>query len=71
MRNFSEAEVEALERLNLNDSPHASSPLSRSQVLSPTAAPTTNGAQVKAKKVDIAGLEAKAESGAINGDHRS
>jgi len=66
LRNFSDAEIEALERLNLNGSPHANgSPLSSSRVLTPGDMGPTSDArvQVKSQKVDIEKLEAKAANG--------
>jgi hypothetical protein len=70
LRQFSDFEIEALERLNLNGSPHANgSPLSSSKVLTPrdVVISTDAGSQVKSQKVDIAKLEAQAENVAPNG----
>jgi hypothetical protein len=69
-RQFSEAEVEALERLNLNSSPHANgSPLSSSKVLTPRDLDVSTYAvdQVTSQTVDIAKLEAQAENQRPNG----
>jgi hypothetical protein len=70
MRQFSDAEVEALERLNLNSSSHANgSPLSSSKVLTAgdMGLSTDVGSQAPAQKVDIAKLEAKAANEHPNG----
>lgn len=73
MREFSGAEIEALERLNLNgpsqtgESPF-SSPRSTSKLAPSKATGTiTGGIPSKAQKVDIAKLEEKAEAAAVNG----
>lgn len=69
-RQFSDAEVEALERLNLNSSPHANgSPLSSSKVLTPRDLDVSTYAvdQVTSQTVDIAKLEAQAENQRPNG----
>lgn len=67
LRQFSEAELEALERLNLNNTDSASSPLRTSVTLDHPATPsklnlsTADAGSVPAKKVDIDLLEKKAE----------
>lgn len=69
-RQFSDAEVEALERLNLNSSPHANgSPLSSSKVLTARDLDVSTYAvnQVQSQTVDIAKLEAQAENQRPNG----
>ena len=63
LRQFSDSEIEALERLNLNSSPHANgSPLSSSKVLTAgdMGLSTDASSQAHAQRVDIAKLEAKA-----------
>ncbi|KIW15490.1 2-isopropylmalate synthase [Exophiala spinifera] len=67
LREFSEAELEALERLNLNNTDSASSPLRSSITLERPATPsklnmsTADAGSVPAQKVDIDLLEKKAE----------
>lgn len=67
LRQFSEAELEALERLNLNQTDSASSPLRTSVTLEQPATPsklnmsTAGAGSVPAQKVDIGLLEKKAE----------
>jgi hypothetical protein len=64
-RQFSDAEVEALERLNLNSSPHANgNPLSSSKVLTPRDLDVSTDAanQVQSQTVDIAKLEAQTQA---------
>ena len=70
LRQFSDAEVEALERLNLNSSSQANgSPLSSSKVLTAgdIGLSTDAGSQVRTQKVDIAKLEAEAANEHPNG----
>jgi 2-isopropylmalate synthase len=64
VRDFSEAELEALERLNLNG---ADSPIRASDASTPSKLNmASNSGSVPAKKVDIDALEKKAE---VNGQH--
>ncbi|KAK5457243.1 2-isopropylmalate synthase (Alpha-isopropylmalate synthase) (Alpha-IPM synthetase) [Exophiala xenobiotica] len=66
-REFSEAELEALERLNLNSADSPMSPLRHSMIVDHPPTPsklnmsTTDAGSVPAKKVDIGLLEKKAE----------
>lgn len=72
MKNFSQSELEALERLNLDgyDSPVKSSPLSKSTIIEPSnmGLDMVSGS-VKSAMVDIRLLERKAEetNGAMEG----
>ncbi len=70
LRQFSEAELEALERLNLGGGDSPNSPLRTLTTADEATAPSklnpaTHPASVEAKKIDIDLLEKKAES--VNG----
>lgn len=72
MRDFSQSELEALERLNLegHDSPAFGSPLSRSTVIEPGNIGLERiSGSVKSATVDIGLLERKAEetNGSVDG----
>lgn len=72
MRQFSEAELEALERLNLGGTDSPNSPLRSSMTQAEVSSPSsfnmaTHSSSVAATKIDIALLEKQAE--ATNGHH--